>query len=787
MSLVSKSSDSPESKNSRSSNIDWTQPGIAESLRAVPDTKRVISLRTRVRASMDMPPVPWDCPKRIPVEQLGEPLVVRKALAQALKLSEMRTDLWRGQLFAGSMTLEEPKLHLEHGFPDYVTDEERERAAADGLGIGSVFGHIVPDYPRLIELGLDGIRRNAVAAKDGASTDEIDFLDAVCVAIDGVTAYASRLAEDCDAEADRTDDVDRVEELRLMAQNLRQVPAGAAQTFCQALQSVWLLHMIFHSSMNGNALGRLDQYAWPLLEADLAAGRLTMESALELVSAFSLKFNERAKTTDEQSTNARSDDQATPVERTRHYTSSQLGTDRDRLDATNHWLQNIIVGGLTPEGDDGTNPLSYLILEAYRRNEMTNPLVTTRVHRDSPQELLDASCEVMKSGGGMPAIFNDGVLVPALEKIGIPTPDARDYTNDGCWEVLIPGRTDFRFQRLSVMLCLEWALNRGVARFDGSQQGPDPGEPREFATFEDVWQAFEVQLGVMVERVVRGVIERVDDRAGIAPVPLLSALTDGAIEQRRDLTAGGAKFRTYGMLAEGASHAIDSLSAIKRIVFDEGKVTIRELIDAINDDYEGHDSVRRLMHTAPSYGCDEPAADEIGQRLIGAFCNAVELCAAENDSEVKFPCGVGTFSWYIGIGQGLGASPDGRQAGQPVASNFSPALGRDMMGIPAAIASYSKMSHDRLAAGGPLDVRLSRKLVEGYEGTQRMSGLVRGLVDLGGAMLTITVADTEELRAAQQSPEEYRSLRVRMGGWSAYFTMLSREQQDHHIRRQETS
>jgi formate C-acetyltransferase len=171
--------------------------------------------------------------------------------------------------------------------------------------------------------------------------------------------------------------------------------------------------------------------------------------------------------------------------------------------------------------------------------------------------------------------------------------------------------------------------------------------------------------------------------------------------------------------------------------------------------------------------------------VIAAFTETVARQAEKHRSAIRFPCGVGTFSWYIGIGEGLGASPDGRRAGEPVSSNFSPALGRDMAGIPGAILSYAKMHHCNLSAGAPLDLRLARRLVRGDAGTDRMAALIRGFVDTGGSMMTLTVADTEELRAAQREPEQYESLRVRMGGWCAYFTMLSREQQDHHIHRQE--
>ena len=750
------------------------------------DTPRVADLRRRVREAMEEEPLSWECPPGIEARYMGEPLPVRKARAIALKLSLMPTDLWDGQLFAGSMTLEEPHIHYERGFPDYTAEEERARAAEKGLTISSVFGHIVPDYPRLLSKGLRGILAEAEAQWDQATDpEEAAFSDSVQVAVVAVMEYATRLAQRCELEAELTGDPARAAELRQMGANLRQSPAGPAQTFWQALQSVWLLHMIFHSTMNGNAMGRLDQYAWPYLQDDLAAGRLDLARAAELVDCFCLKFNERAKATDDQAPEARHDEPLDFSRRTRHYTSSQLGTQRDRLDATNHWLQNIVISGLTPEGQDGTNPLSFLLLESYHRNQMTNPLLTARLHRGSPEPLLRHICRVLKAGGGMPAIFDDEALIPALERLGIPHEDAADYTNDGCWEVIIPGRTDFRFQRMSLMLCLEWVFNRGASRLDGSPMGLDTGDPRSFSSWEEVWSAFKAQVDHMVAGLARQVVEQVDDRHTIAPVPLLSALIDGAIASRKDLTAGGAKFRTFGMLAESASHAIDSLSAIKHVVFQQGQVSMPELCDALDANFQGYEGVRAKLLSAPHYGNDDPAADQVGQAVIGAFTDAVERHAAQYSDLIKFPAGVGTFSWYIGIGEGLWASPDGRLAGQPVASNFSPALGRDLEGLPGAMLSYSRMHQQRLPAGGPLDLRLARHLVQGEEGTDRMVALLRSFVEIGGAMLTLTVVDTEELRAAQREPEKHRSLRVRMGGWCAYFTMLSRQQQDHHIRRQE--
>lgn len=735
---------------------------------------------------MEIPPVVWKCPPRIEPLDPSEPVAVRKAGAISLKLRHMPVDLWKGQLIAGSMTLEKPRIHAEWGFPDYLSAAEHRDARKRGLGI-YCFGHIVPDYPRLLRRGLRDIQAEAKRLESKNLGPDDGFFSSVVIALDGVMAYAMRLSKHCREMAEAESEPIRRQELRQMAQDLEQVPAGPAQTFRQALQSVWLLHMIFHSTLNGNAMGRLDQYAWPFLKADLDQGRLDMVQALELVECFCLKFNERARTTEDQKPDSRQEEPLDLGRRTRHHTSSQVGRQRDRLDAANHWLQNIVIGGLTPEGRDGTNGLSHLLLESYDRNKMTNPLLTLRVHQNTPDSILEQTCEVLKAGGGMPALFNDKNIIAALKKTGVLPAHARDYTNDGCWEVILPGRTDFRFQRLSLMLCLERALNLGKSRLTGEQGGPQTSALAELNSFEKVWDVFERQMDAMISDTVAQVGSTANDRNLYAPVPLLSALIDGPLETGKDMTAGGAFYRTYGMLAEGVSHTIDSLAAIEAVVFEQGLCDMETLGRALESNFQGHELLKRRLEAAPKYGNDLGAADSMGLRVLQKFAALTEKHAKAKAPHVSFVCGAGTFSWYIAIGEGLAASPDGRKSGEPVASNISPSLGRDVEGLPAAILSHARLTRTGLPAGGPLDLRVSKKLVQGEEGTRCMAALIRSFCDLGGSMMTLTVADAEELRAAQENPDSYRSLRVRMGGWSAYFTMLSREQQDHHIQRQEGS
>ncbi len=622
----------------------------------------------------------------------------------------------------------------------------------------------------------------------GGVADKRAFLQAVILSGEAVVKFAHRHAELAERLAAEAKNPRQRREFLQIAVHCRHVPENPPRTFYEALQSFWLLHLVFHCTMDNLACGRFDQYMYPFFKRDVERGNLTLNAAQEMLDCLFLKFNERVESNrDEIESRVDLEKREREMEeawgRRSAFGSGQKLMARDRIDATNHWLQNIIVGGLKPDGADGTNELTFLCLEAYRRNEMTNPVMTVRLHRHSPDALVRKACEVIRQGGGMPAIFNDEALIPAIQAMGIPTEDARDYCNDGCWETIIAGKTDFRFTRFGLLRCLEWALNRGVSRVDGKKESIDTGDPRTFKTFDDVMNAFKAQLDYQMQGIVTQRAERWTDRACIAPVPLLSSLLDGPVETATDMTAGGAKYITFGIIGDGGAHAFDSLAAIKKVVFDDGAATMSELMDALDNNFTDRPDLRRKLLDAPKYGNDDDYADSIARECVAYFTERVRHYAQQYPY-MKFPTGVGTFSWYVAIGGGLGASPDGRLFAEPVSSNFSPALGADVNGPCAAVKSHAKMEMMNLPVGSPLDLRLDTKLVTGKEGLQRLTAFVRSFIECGGNMMTITVTDVETLRKAQREPEKYRNLRVRMGGWSAYFTALSKEQQEHHIRRQ---
>ena len=785
---------------------------------------RTQKIRDSIMDSMLRPKVEWRCAKSVwdvYPEAAREPLIVRNALAVKIKLETAPITIWPDQLIAGSYVLPQSDVIIGGALPDYATAAEKKAAAALGYSVSSIVGHIVPSYPKLLRMGTLGIRDEAVSRYDKVSCDAADaraFYKACEIVTDALADFAARhaalcreLAEAMIADGGDSDHLtgcaadcgdydrfsnyagdcaDRAAELLAMADDLDYAPARPARTFRQAVAAIWLTHLAFQLTGNSLSIGRFDQHVGPYFEADQKNGEITYEQAEELVTCFLLKFNERSidnnvrkAACDAEAAQARND--AAWAERDPFAHDTQRRNFRDDIDASNHWIQNIIVGGVRPEdGADAGNAVTYMCLGAFEANRMTNPNLTLRVHSGSPEPLLRRACEVLREGGGNPAFFSDEAIVPALVKWGIPLEDARDYTNDGCWEIIIAGRNDFYFDRFNMLRCLEWALNNGRSRMDGKAEAPDPGDPKLFKSYEAVYDAFLGELYYEVEGLMAKNEANFGKRAAIAPVPLLSALLEGPMELGGDMTQVGAKHITYGLIAEGVSHVIDSLCAIRKVVFEDGAATMPELIRALGANFEGYEALRAMLRAAPKYGANDKTADETGARLIETFAQKVAELNPKYPKITYLP-GAGTFSWYIAIGEGCAASPDGRLSGEEVGSNLSPSAGAAVHGVTGAMISHASIGMSNLPVGSPTDLRVSARQVSGEAGLERLMGLVKTYVSLGGNMLTLTVADTETLRRAQASPEQYRDLRVRMGGWSAYFTMLSKQQQEHHIAKQE--
>jgi len=708
-------------------------------------------------------------------EVVKNPIIIRKALAFKRMLSEMPVRISEDELIVGMINY--GTIGMGVSFIDYATPEEKEKAAKIGLGIKSVWGHYLPDYSRVLKKGLGGLREE-IKDKLGKVADnkKRDFLEAVLICYEGVDYLSHRYSKLAGEMAKKISDPARKLELEEIARIIQQVPDNPAQSFREALQSLWFIHMVLHSTMNFVPLGRIDQYLYPFLEKDLTEGKLSRKEAQELLDCFWLKVNERCIKNPKLVEN-----QFDPA-------FMQLGGGKFDIKLeheflTNNWLQNVVLGGVKRDGSDTTNELTFMCLETHKKFGLLNPVVSVRLHKNSPEELLKKTCEGLQKGTGHPAIYNDDVVIPALRKMGIPAEDANDYSNDGCWEILIAGKTEFRYSNIEFLRCLELALNRGYSRITGEKEGVDTCDPREFTSYGQVMQAWKDQI----EFAIKSFAERISRYYGstytIAPVPFISSLIDDCLERAEDITQGGAKYVLHAPLAAGVADTANSLAAVKKFVFEEKRLTMKELIDLLDRDFEGAEDVRQLLLTkAPKYGNDDDYVDNIVKELIEFYSQKLKEDA---NPRVKFSAGVGTFERYIMFGKKLGATPDGRLATHPISVNMSPTPGSNIDGPTSAVKSFSKIDCTDLPAGSPLTLSINKNAFEGKEGLYRLMAFVKSFLRLGGNLLSITLSDVKTLRRAQKEPEKYKDLTVRVGGFQAYFVLMGEDHQDHHIRRAE--
>jgi choline trimethylamine-lyase len=720
------------------------------------------------------------------------PLLIRRAAATARVLHEMPLEIAEDEWLVGKTARD--GIIVRTSLPEFALEVEKEKARAEGFDISGGLSHKTPDYPTLLSKGLGGILIDIAEKKieiarrpDSAEkTEKLLLMEAMEIECRAVIDLAQRYAELAERMAEAAA-AERAGELRQIAAICRRVPEYPAQTFQEALQSVWMVHFAFFSSHTNLSLGRFDQYCGLFLENDLAAGNLTLESAQELVDCLWIKFNDRAQILRENFAAGHRDHLWQAGCRWR----TILG--QDAADAINHFGQNLLLSGIRPDGEDGTNALTWVMLNSMERFEYTSPVVTIRLHRGSPPELLRRTAEVLKKGGGMPYIDNDDAIIPAYMKLGVPLEDARDYSNSNCWETMIAGKSDQELIRgFNFLLILEWVLNRGVTRCRGEQEGIDSGDPRGFAAFDEVMAAWKRQMDVYLEKSIDYIGSRYttcdlqhSNHGRYAYNPLLSALTQDCIAKEQDIIRGGARYAIWHCMAEAVANCIDALAAIKKLVFDEKIVSMDTLLDALASNWQGSENLRQqVIACAPKYANDQAYADEIGQELLGYFVERTRHHARRYPA-ILFPCAVGTFSWYTSIGREVGASSDGRFAQEPITPNFSPSLGMDLAGPNAAIRSYCKMYGADLAGGAPFDLRFAGSHLRGEAGTDRLAAFMRVFIALGGNMMTLTVTDAQELKRAMLEPMNYRGLRVRMGGWTAYFIALNPEQQRLHIARVE--
>ena len=593
---------------------------------------------------------------------------------------------------------------------------------------------------------------------DREAYEKREELKAMAIACDTIIAFAQRHADLARREADAAADPTRKAELLKIAEICSWVPANAPRTFHEALQMYWFVHLGVITELNtwdSYDPGRIDQHLLPFYQREVAAGTLDREGAKELLECFWVKFHNQ------------------PAPPKVDITEEQSGTYQD--------FALINVGGLTPDGADAVNELSYLVLDVVEEMQVIQPSACIQFSKRNPRPFLRRACEVARTGIGQPSLFNTDVIIKEMLHGGKTMVDARSGGPSGCVTISSFGKESCTLTGyLNWPKILELALHSGRDPRTGKQIGPETGDPRPFESFDLVFDAYRTQLRHFVDVKIAGnnVIERL--YANRMPCPFMSVIMDDCIKKAKDYHDGGARYNPTYIQGVGMGTTTDALSGVKRHVFEEQHVTMAELLDAMAADFEGQEALRqRLLNDTPTYGNDDPRSDDIAEALFNAYYDV--LNGRPNTKGGKYRVNLLPTTVHVYFGEVTGALPNGRKAGEPTSEGISPSQGRDRRGPTAIVKSAARIDHAR-TGGTLLNMKFLPRVLEG-EGLDRLADLVKSYFDMDGHHLQFNVVDVETLRDAQANPDQYRDLIVRVAGYSDYFVDIGQALQEEIISR----
>jgi len=651
-----------------------------------------------------------------------------------------------------------------------MTDEWK---AAYEAGIFTEFmeqrapGHTVLDdkiYRKGMRDFQEDIRRalaNLDYLNDPEAYDKQEELKAMLICADALIRFAERHAEKAEELAARESDPRRRAELRRIAEVCRRVPAYPPRDFWEAVQYYWFVHLGVTTELNtwdSFSPGRLDQHFYPFYRRGLEDGTLTREQAEELLQCLWIKFNNQ------------------PAPPKVGVTAAESATYTD--------FAQINLGGLREDGSDGVNELTYLILDVVEEMRLLQPSASVQVSKKSPDAFIQRAARIIRTGFGQPSVFNADMVVQELLRQGKSLADARNGGTSGCVETGAFGKESYILTGyMNLPKILEITLNNGVDPRTGRRIGLETGDPRDFASFDELFAAFERQLRYFVDVKVRGnnVIERLYARH--MPAPFLSILIDDCIAKGKDYHDGGARYNTTYIQGVGLGSITDALTAIRYHVFDQRTVSMDELLTALRGDFAGYESLRQtLLHRTPKYGNDDDYADGVMRAVFEAYFRAVD--GRPNTKGGRYHINLLPTTVHVYFGSVTGATPDGRKAGMPLSEGISPVQGADRRGPTAVLKSAAKMDHAR-TGGTLLNQKFNPSLLKTDEGLDKFVQLIRTYFRLDGHHIQFNVVDAATLRAAQEHPEQYRSLIVRVAGYSDYFCDLTKALQDEIIARTE--
>ena len=598
---------------------------------------------------------------------------------------------------------------------------------------------------------------------DPEASDKMEELKAMDICCDAVIILGERYHEMAVEKAAAETDSKRKAELEQIAKNLEVVPAHKPQTFWQAIQLYWFTHLAVTTELNpwdAFSPGRLDQHLNPYYEADVEAGILDDEHALELLECLWVKFY----------------NQPAPVKVGITLKESATYTD----------FANINTGGVTPEGKNGVNNVSYLILDCMDEMKLVQPNSNVTISKKTPQKFLKRACEISRKGWGQPAFYNTEAQITELINAGKSLEDARRGGSSGCVETGAWGNEAYILTGyMNIPKIFQLTLFNGFDEYSGKQLGLQLGYAKDFKNFDELWTAFKKQLKHFVDIKIRGnnVIERL--YAEEMPAPCLSVVTNDCISNAKDYNAGGARYNTNYIQGVGIGTVTDCVASVKYNVFDEKNFTMEELIDAMEHDFEGYDYIYSLVHDkTPKYGNDDDYADELMREIFDLYHDTI--VGRPNMKGGKYGIDMLPTTCHVYFGDVILATPNGRKAHKPVSEGISPEKSADTNGPTAVIKSCAKMDH-LATAGTLLNQKFTPNVVAGEAGLNNMASLVRSYFAMDGHHIQFNVVDRQTLIEAQKHPEDHKDLIVRVAGYSDFFRNLDKPLQDEIIERTEQS
>ncbi len=635
-------------------------------------------------------------------------------------------------------------------------------------------GHIIPNHDFVLEVGYGGMAKIAKTKlqSEDLSQEQKDFYEAAIITMEAALNYIKRFGVLAGKMAEAEKDSKRKEELRTITEMCKHLMEGRARSFYEAVESVYLTHLLMMIESNGHSFsfGRFDQYVYPYYEADLKAGRITKEKALEIITHFFIMTNSLNK--------------IRPWDHTQYSGGYPL-------------YSNLMVGGTKPDGTEGTNELSYLCLEAMNQSRLPEPNLSVRFSRETPRALIEDAARLIRKGFGMPSLFCDEVCIPAMLTLDLDLETARDYASMGCVETAIPGKWGHRATGMTYInfgKILEIILNNGMDPATGIQlftiNGKE-GRDIEYTSYEELWAAWKKALKFYFELAVESdkvcdVSLKYHDADAFA-----SSTINCCLERGKTLKNGGAEYDYVSQSNIGPSVVGDSLAAVKKLVFDDKVLTFKELREALDTNFEGVEGarIRKLCKNAPKFGNDDDYVDEIVAEVYESYLELLPDYHTDRFGRGPVGCGytMGTsnITSYVPNGFDVGATPDGRLAGKPLNEGASPCLGADREGPTAVINSISKLPNKKIAGGQLLNMRFSPGALEGEENLQKFVSFILSMPDKNVFHNQFNIVDGKTLRDAKEHPEEHVDLMVRVAGYCALFSTLMPEAQDAIIARTE--